>query len=714
MRPITISQGILLLATVSSTATIDREEVVRQFNPRRNATSEESPMQVGNGNFAFGADITGLQSVLPWNILSTWCWHNSSLPQTPGQTSPADYTGVQWWTHDRLVTYAQPNPEEDEISQWLIRNPHRVNMGRIGLLFDGSGITEADLADTSQYLDMWNGILHSNFSIEGAAVSVQTVVDPRSDTVAVQLQSELVGQGRLSVFFDYPYMTGENKFETFVGLWNATSNHATSLHTFRQRAEIKHDLDATTYYTTIVWEEPAAISRISNSSHKYILEPADSNVFTFTATYTPNPLRVSNSSSTFSAVADSSTTWWNDYWTAGAFVDLTAVENPPESLALQGRILLSQYLLAVNGASANPPQESGLTNNGWYGKFHLEMYLWHGVHWAVWNRWKCLRRSLDTLYQRFLPTSFERAADQGYTGARWGKMSDPAGRSAPGEINSLLIWQQPHPLYFAELEYQASLDGTLEEEPNEILDKWDDILTATADFMSSYAFFNSSTDVYDLGPPMYPVSENTPPNSTMNAIFESAYWRFGLSIASAWKSRQDKPIPSEWTTVLNNLAPLPVQDGTYVVCEGVQDPWSTDSLTEDHPGAVGIYGLLPPSDDIPLDMAILDATLAAIDSTWNFTASFGWDFPMLAMNAARMGRPQEAVDWLLDPGFQFDDVGMPIGGARVPTPYFPASAGLLWAVGMLAGGWYSDEGSTLEDRWPSGWQVHVEDFGKSL
>jgi hypothetical protein len=30
-------------------------------------------------------------------------------------------------------------------------------------------------------------------------------------------------------------------------------------------------------------------------------------------------------------------------------------------------------------------------------------------------------------------------------------MTDPTGRSTTGEINSLLIWQQPHPLYFAEL-----------------------------------------------------------------------------------------------------------------------------------------------------------------------------------------------------------------------------------------------------------------------
>ena len=32
-------------------------------------------------------------------------------------------------------------------------------------------------------------------------------------------------------------------------------------------------------------------------------------------------------------------------------------------------------------------------------------------------------------------------------------MSDPSGRPAPGEINSLLIWRQSHPFYFVEAEY---------------------------------------------------------------------------------------------------------------------------------------------------------------------------------------------------------------------------------------------------------------------
>lgn len=68
-------------------ARIDRQRVVQAFNPRRNASSPETPLQVGNGNFAFGADITGLQTFSPFATMSTWGWHNFSLPTAPGQTS---------------------------------------------------------------------------------------------------------------------------------------------------------------------------------------------------------------------------------------------------------------------------------------------------------------------------------------------------------------------------------------------------------------------------------------------------------------------------------------------------------------------------------------------------------------------------------------------------------------------------------------------------
>ncbi|GKZ29662.1 hypothetical protein AbraIFM66950_005943 [Aspergillus brasiliensis] len=706
-----------------SPPSIDRAQVVSRFNPCRNASSTSTPMQVGNGNFAFGADITGLQTFLPYGILSSWGWHNSSLP---ANFTPSDFTGLDWWTHGRLINYDMPNPAEPGISQWLIANPHRINLGRIGLIFGGdySNYTEEDLQNKSQILHIYQGILQSNFTIDGHLTTITTSVDPRSDTIAVRLQSELLALGQLGVFLDYPYATDENKYEApFVGDWNAVSNHTTVLHyaESENQAQVQHTLDDTTYYTRLQWSgSKASISRVPNT-HRYVLQPNGEHTreFEFTADFSSNGSLQSSSSSVDSIITRSEQ-WWTTYWETGAFVDLTETGNATAD-EIQRRVILSQYLLAVNEAGHDPPQESGLVNNGWYGKFHMEMYLWHSAHWTPWGKYPLLERSIG-VYDRFLPSSLQRAADQGYNGLRWGKMSDPSGRSAPGEINALLIWQQPHVFYFAETEYQSARQaGKIQEG---ILTKWDHILTESANFMASYAFWNTSASVYDLGPPMYPVSENTPPNSTRNAAFELAYWHFGLDVAISWKARLGQQAPQTWKHVKDNLAPLPTvytvdettgdKVLTYTLYEGIPNMWTDPDTVTDHPALTGIYGLLPPT--IAVNQTIASATAAQVASVWNFTTCWGWDFPMLAMNAARLGDVDAAVQYLVHSNFEFDDVGMPVG-TKAPTPYFPGSSGLLLAVAMMAGGWDAATNGSQQDfapGFPAQWKIRAEGFGQML
>jgi hypothetical protein len=286
-------------------------------------------------------------------------------------------------------------------------------------------------------------------------------------------------------------------------------------------------------------------------------------------------------------------------------------------------------------------------------------------------------------------------------------MTDPWGGDAPGEINSLLIWQQPHPMYFAEIEHRAF-------PTNETLAKWDEIITATADFMASFAWRNATTGHFDLGPPMYPASENTAPNATRNPTFELAYWRFGLETASAWKQRQGLAVPATWTAVLADLAPLPVVDDSFPIFEGVPGMWTDNATTMDHPAMAAVYGLLPPpSTGAPLNRTVAAITAAKVNLLWDFDQSFGWDFPLLAMNALRLRDPALALEYLLHPVFQFDDAGYPLGGTRVPTPYFPSSSSLLLAAAMMAGGWDGAEGPHFPVAWDR-YDIRVEGFVAGL
>lgn len=93
-------------------------------------------------------------------------------------------------------------------------------------------------------------------------------------------------------------------------------------------------------------------------------------IFRFTVTFAEQsaPYEISQ----VEEVRSKARQWWQDYWENEAFLTLPITSNS-SAKELQRRIILSQYLLAVNGAGKDPAQDSGLVNNGWYGKFHLEM-----------------------------------------------------------------------------------------------------------------------------------------------------------------------------------------------------------------------------------------------------------------------------------------------------------------------------------------------------
>lgn len=125
----------------------------------------------------------------------------------------------------------------------------------------------------------------------------------------------------------------------------------------------------------------------------------------------------------------------------------------------------------------------------------------------------------------------------------------------------------------------------------------------------------------------------------------------------------------------------------------------------------GIFGWLPPpTSGRLLNMTVLQNTAAKIRENWTLKDSYGWDFSMLAMNSLRLGDEKQAVKYLLDPAFEFDDAGYPVGGSRVATPYFPNAASLLLALAMMAGGWDESPGP----HFPDGWDVVVEGFVPGL
>jgi hypothetical protein len=683
--------------TSSKEQRIDRRALVKRHNPIRRASNLRSPMQVGNGAFAFNVDITGLQTFVPFATMAEWGWKNDLLPA--GQERK-EFLGRIVNTHGRDVRYDMPN-EQKELSQWLISNPNKMNLARIGLWFGDYQLEEKDLNNCHQVLDLWTGQISSSFEWNDAKVSIETTVHPEVDAIRIKINSPLVSQGDLGIFLDFPFNDGSKKFSApYVGDFERVAAHTTKMEEQSpQTALITHSVDDASYYVGVRWQSEGNLTHLKN--HRYILKPSGTSTdFEASILFSKE---LAEPPQAHDILIDSQR-HWPSYWNDGGIIDLS-LSIDPRWLELERRIILSQYVMAVNCTGTYPPQESGLVNLGWYGKFHMEMYLWHSAHLALFNKWTHLNRSLS-IYQKFLPSAKALALSQGYKGARWPKMTDPSGRMAPGEINSLLIWQQPHPIFFAELEFKAH-------NPNpKILDKWKNILLETADFMASYVTWNDETQVYDLGPPMHTMSENTDGLRTSNPAFELQYWRFGLTIALKWWERLNLIPPAVWKAVLQNMALLPVRDGLYVMWPGVKNMWH--NYNWEHPSLSGLYGLLP---SYQLDLQIMKRTTNKIWETWRFDKCWGWDFGMLAMNAVRSGMPEKAVEFLLHKNLIVDDVGLVEGTTQVPKPYFPANGALLYAVAFMAAGW-NDANVESDGNAPGfpygGWVVRHEGLSKAL
>ena len=674
---------------------IDREAVVKRHRVCTTGTLLKSPAQVGNGKFAFGMDITGLQTFVPFNTLSDWSWHSFPLPE--GMRAE-DYRPVAVETHGKKIAYELRNPDQPELSEWLTKNPHRYNLGRIGfrlLREDGTEAREIDLGNAWQEIDLWTGVVYSRFELNRKEVKVRTVCHPDKDMIGVSIESELLNDGNMSIYLDFPYPDGRY-FKHYIGRYDTISGHTSTFEKLAPNSvRITRTMDDTHYYATLDWTGPATFSRESEKAHTFLLQPRHTSTFSFTCCFSPEP--VADVTEPVASIERKSAASWEKYWRSGAAVDLSGSKDP-RWLELERRIVLSQYLMRANESGLFPPQESGLVNNGWFGRFHFEMIWWHGVHYGLWNRMECFDNYLN-VYKDFMPKALERAKSEGRSGARWPKCTGNFNREWPGSAHAYLIWHEPHPIYFAEMQYR-------QKPAPETLEKWKDVVLNTADYMADYLFYDKKTKQYVLGPPVVVVSENTDPLQTINPIFELGYFRYGLRTALEWADRLglSEKRTKKWKEVLSKMAPLPVADGVYTTYEGIPDMWT--KYTYEHPALTGVYGMLP-GDGV--DLPTFKHTLEKVCKEWQFNRIWGWDFPMLAMAAARTGQPALAIDMLMHPsaGFQFDEHGLATGG---PFPYFPSNGALLTAVAMMCGGWDGSEGEAPGFPKDGSWTVRYEGF----
>lgn len=668
----------VLLPAMASAEPINRHALVARHDVVLSGFDANNPLSVGNGEFCFTVDATGLQTfpeafadTIPLGTLSDWGWH--TVPNTNGWDM--DHFKYQKFTalNGRSVPYDDvPHNQQTPEIKWLRSNPHRLDLGQIGFVLkhaDGSPAQTNDLTEVRQRLDLWDGEIISYFKFDGEPVAVETVCDPTLDAVAVQVVSPLVRQHRLAIQIHFPYGTGEVK----TADWSRPEAHETVFTPDgSDGGHFARILDRDHYEVAARWSAGASIANTARHEYQIMSDgrrPGLELVCEFAPQATaPVPV--------FARVRQNARAHWNQFWQTGGALDLSGSKDP-RWFELERRIVLSQYLTAIQEAGKNPPQETGLTYNTWEGKFHLEMHWWHEAHFALWGRLPLLEKSLG-YYDKILPGAEALAQKQGYAGARWPKMTDPSGADSPSPVGPFLVWQEPHPIFYAELCRREHPDQAT-------LQQFSNVVFQTADFMASYAAWDTNTGRYVLGPVLQCAQEIFPKNKTLNPTFELTYWRWGLETAQEWRTRLGLARDPQWDRVLNGLAKPLVVDGKYAFAETAPDSYRNPKWNADHPSVTAALGLLPGNE---IERETMRHTLDWVWQNWNWPDTWGWDYPMLAMTAARVGEPERAIDallldtpknhWALN-GHVYQRPGL--------TIYLPANGGLLYAVALMAAGW---------------------------
>jgi hypothetical protein len=684
-----------------------------------------SPVSVGNGNLTYTADITGFQNfdpgetgaigTVPLCTMVQWGFHTYPN-QVPRDDDYDQLRRAEFSTGDRTVGYmSDPNGQEERFNRLRV-SPHRANLARIRLVdatyrSGGAPITRDACSSFRQRLDLWEGALDSSFVYRDNPIQTSVVCDPEHDALAftVQVASDSSWQPAVEISFPYPSHTISGSD------WSSerTDAHETVL----------IPGDTPTQYTVVRRIDDLVflcVLRVSvgsrvhlNGAHQCRIESSTATLgvtVEFVRSRRPEEIPT-GSAPDWDRCRHDAADYWQQFWSSGPFLDLGDSQDP-RARELERRIVLSRYLTAIQCAGSFPPAETGLTCNSWYGKFHLEMHPWHALHFPLWGQPAALYRSLD-YYREIAETARARAAEQGYRGLRWPKMTSPDGSDSPSEIGTLLCWQQPHfivmvaTLYrIAERGMPTGAGGPTREE---LVDRYRDLVFDSADFMADYAV-RGEDGWYHLGPPVIPAQENHPPKATRDPTFELEYWRLGLSIAAEWKRRRGEPIPKRWTDVQSGLAPPPIDERTGGYAAHARCTETYGAYAHDHPAMLIAYSYFAGEE---IDSDVMARSLDAVREHWDFDSAWGWDFPVMAMCAARLGRRNEAVNYLLMAADK--NTFRPNGhNAQLPKRdlplYLPGNGALLLAIALMAGGWPGSAG--VHPGFPDDgtWSVRSEGF----
>ena len=443
-------------------APIDRHALVTRHNPTLTAVDKSAPFMVGNGNIAFTADITGLQTFQEQ--------YSPLVPLHDAGAMGLAQLSESAEVHARAGAGAGEGARQDAAStrscrtgtqakkpeiQWLRENPHRFSLGAarpVPVNADGKPAAFTDLSATRQTLDMWTGRLASSFVFDGAPVEVETSVHPDRDIVIVRLRSPLLSDGRLGVDLKFPGVAREAESGS-RGLdasrlarrrrksraAPAASRSRASSTTRATRCSVAADREL----------DIADARRARTTAHRAAARTQLTLLVEFADGSAGRALP--DAEAAREAVAHG----WENYWTHGGVVDFTGSRDPR---AARTRAAHRAVAVPHGGEQRRRPAAAGrgavleqLERQVPSRDARLACGALRGVGPA-----RAARAQHAAGISTQLPTAKARAKAHGVRGAWWPKMVGPEGRESPSTVNPFIMWQQPHPIYLAETALQGA------------------------------------------------------------------------------------------------------------------------------------------------------------------------------------------------------------------------------------------------------------------
>ena len=725
--------------TDNVTTAINRQAVTSRNNPVVTEADPLSALSVGNGHIAATVDFTGLQSFpetykdgLPLNTMSDWGWHSFDNTEhvTTADTEKAFDLG-HGHSEVYAVEFKQAGTRNKAATDYFRVNPHRLNLGTLGFVFkdrNGNSIGIEDIHDIKQELQLWHGKIETTYKADGEKVEVTTSCAQDKDMIFARIKSNLLKDKRASIQLTFSYPTGKHADD--ANDWTKPNLHQSKIvNQTSHSAIIERTIDATKYFVKVVWDGNGKFAE--TAPHTFALT-TDDNVITFATEYSAKQLQTEEHAFEYEQALKGVVKAWPRFWAEGAIVDFGECTDS-RAKELERRVVLSQYLTQINCANSSPAQETGLTYNSWFGRPHLEMTWWHAVDFSLWNRPTTLAAILAWYNNTAYPVARKIAERQGFKGVRWMKMTDPWAGEAPSNTGSFLIWQQPHYIYMAEELYRH--------DPSEkTLKNYGKQVEATAEFMADFVSKKTvkagktvKTTYFLQGATA--MQESMSKDFSFNHPFELAYWQYGLRTANNWRERQGLQRNTEWDKIADNMAQLTEKNGIYTAGMPLYafdknsrkqpqfDPFVTpeqqskskmseadfnEKSRSDHPAVLGAVGLLPESNIY--NKAKMKATLDWVMKNWNWDTTWGWDYGMVAMAAARLGEPETALNALLNDKQKNTYLvsGHNYQNQRLRL-YLPGNGSLLDAVAMMCAGWDGcndilNPGFPKDGKWNVRWE----------